>query len=220
VAIHWLRRRGQRVAYVDVDVHHGDGVQDAFYDSDQVLTISLHQDGRTLFPGTGFVYESGRAAGAGYSVNVPLPPYTADDSYLWAFRQVVPPLLARFRPGVVVTQLGVDTHYRDPLARLALTIAGQERLFRELDALAPRWLALGGGGYAVDVVPRAWALAVGVMCGQTWPEELPAAYREKYGGHSLHDRDVPRWVQEGEARVRGQVEAVVRAAQAAHNLDD
>ncbi|UCG24610.1 MAG: acetoin utilization protein AcuC [Chloroflexota bacterium] len=126
VAIHWLMGQGQRVAYIDIDVHHGDGVQAAFYDSDRVLTISLHQDGHTLFPGTGFVGESGAGDGQGYSVNLPLPPYTDDETYLWAFGQVVPPLVERFSPDVVVTQLGVDTHYRDPLASLALTSLGQQ----------------------------------------------------------------------------------------------
>src|SRR3990170_7368552 len=186
-----LCRRGHRVAYVDIDVHHGDGVQWAFYDTDRALTISLHQDGRTLFPGTGFINETGRGAGEGFSVNLPLPPQTDDESYLWAFEQVVPPLLERFQPDVVVTQLGVDTHFQDPLANLALTTHGHEALFRAFDRLAPKWLALGGGGYALDVVPRSWALAFGVMSGQTLPEELPPSYRARYGGQWLHDHERP-----------------------------
>ena len=215
VAIHWLLRRGMRVAYVDIDVHHGDGVQQAFYESDRVLTISLHQDGRTLFPGTGFIGERGRGAGRGYSVNVPLLPNTADDAYLWAFGEVVPPLLARFRPDIVVTQLGVDTHYRDPLARLALTSHGHEALFRALAGLAPRWLALGGGGYDIGVVPRSWALALGVMAGLSLPAQLPAGYREKYGGRTLHDQEVPSWLPKGRS---GAIEEVVAAVQAAHSI--
>ncbi|HKZ55941.1 MAG TPA: acetoin utilization protein AcuC [Anaerolineales bacterium] len=191
VAIHWLLRQGLRAAYVDIDVHHGDGVQWAFYDTDRALTISLHQDGRTLFPGTGFINETGRGAGEGFSVNLPLPPQTDDESYLWAFEQVVPPLLERFQPDVVVTQLGVDTHFQDPLANLALTTHGHEALFRAFDRLAPKWLALGGGGYALDVVPRSWALAFGVMSGQTLPEELPPSYRARYGGQWLHDHERP-----------------------------
>jgi acetoin utilization protein AcuC len=191
VAIHWLLRQSRRIAYIDIDVHHGDGVQAAFYESDRVLTISLHQDGRTLFPGTGFVGECGAADGLGYSVNAPLPPYTDDETYLWAFRQIVPPLVERFSPDVVVTQLGVDTHYRDPLASLALTTNGQEQLFEELAALAPGWLALGGGGYNINVVPRAWSLALGVMAGRSWPEELPPNYRASYGGSWLRDREIP-----------------------------
>ena len=218
VAIRWLLQQELRVAYVDIDVHHGDGVQAAFYDTDQVLTISLHQDGRTLFPGTGFVDDVGAGAGSGYSVNVPLPPYTDDETYLWAFHQVVPPLLERFQADIVVTQLGVDTHYRDPLASLLLTTAGHEALFEALDRLAPRWLALGGGGYALDVVPRSWTLAWGVMTGQDFPDELPAGYRATYGGEWLRDRERPRLDESTRHRVRQGVEAVVTAVRQRHDL--
>ena len=133
IAIQYLLNQGLRVVYVDIDVHHGDGVQNAFYTSDEVLTISLHQDGRTLFPGTGFVSEIGVGKGRGFSVNVPLPPMTNDASYLWAFRQIVPPLVTRFKPDILVTQLGVDTHIRDPLANLALTTSGHLALFQQLN---------------------------------------------------------------------------------------
>jgi acetoin utilization protein AcuC len=218
VAIHWLIEQGLRVAYVDIDVHHGDGVQDAFYDSDQVLTISLHQDGRTLFPGTGFVAESGAGPGLGYSVNVPLPPYVDDDLYLWAFRQLVPPLVKRFSPDVLVTQLGVDTHFRDPLANLALTTAGQEQLFRELAALHLPWLALGGGGYEMDVVPRSWTLAVGVMAGHPWPEELPLAYRSRYGGDRLQDVHGPALDQQIQRLNTERVASIVERVQEQHSL--
>ena len=165
VAIQWLLNQGLRVAYVDIDVHHGDGVQNAFYDTDRVLTHSLHQDGRTLFPGTGFVNEMGTGDGTGFSVNVPLPPQTYDGAYLRAFEEIVPSLLKRFEPDVLVTQLGVDTHYTDPLASLALTTTGQQTLYGLLGEVAPKWLALGGGGYALDVVPGSWALAFGEMAG-------------------------------------------------------
>jgi acetoin utilization protein AcuC len=219
VAIHWLLRRDQRVAYVDIDVHHGDGVQDAFYDSDRVLTVSLHQTGHTLFPGTGFVQESGAGPGAGLSVNVPLPPYTTDALYLQAFEQIVPSLLERFQPDVLVTQLGVDTHFRDPLANLALTTHGHRALFEALRDLAPaRWLALGGGGYAIDVVPRSWALAVSVMAGRALPDALPPSYRRRYGGDAVHDRDVPDWVHDEEPRVRRRVQAVVEQVRSEHGL--
>jgi acetoin utilization protein AcuC len=214
VAIHWLLKQGQRVAYVDIDVHHGDGVQAAFYDSDRVLTISLHQDGHTLFPGTGFVDERGDGDGLGYSVNVPLPPYVDDELYLWAFRQIVPPLVERFSPDIVVSQLGVDTHFSDPLANLGLSTSGQEQLFRELETLAQRWLAVGGGGYNIDVVPRAWALAFGVMATSAWPQELPPGYRGSYGGNWLRDGEVPapddRLRQANSDRVAQIVEAIQR----------
>ena len=194
VATHWLLRQGLRVAYVDIDVHHGDGVQAAFYDTDQVLTISLHQAGIRFYPGTGFSDESGTGAGYGYSINVPFLRYTSEELYLRAFRQVVPPLVCQFAPDVLVTQLGVDTHYHDLLGSLLLTTHGYAALIQEFKALADdvgRWLALGGGGYAVDVVPRAWALAYGVMLGQTFPDELPSAYSERYGPGKLHDTKAP-----------------------------
>jgi acetoin utilization protein AcuC len=218
VAIHWLLRQDLRVAYVDIDVHHGDGVQAAFYDTDRVLTISLHQDGRTLFPGTGFVDEIGAGPGRGFSANVPLPPYVDDDLYLWAFRQVVPPLVTRFSPDIVVTQLGVDTHYRDPLASLALTTAGHEALFQELAGLAARWLALGGGGYDIGVVPRSWTLALGVMAGQTWPQRLPHAYHARYGGTGLRDVDGPAIEAGLQKRNNEHVAEIVAAVRRLHGL--
>jgi acetoin utilization protein AcuC len=220
VAIRWLLQQGLRVAYVDVDVHHGDGVQDAFYETDQVLTISLHQDGRTLFPGTGFVGEVGRGAGQGYAVNVPLPPHTTEEPYLWAFDEVVPPLLRRFRPDCLVTQLGVDTHYLDPLAQLNLTTRGQAQIFQRIEALAPsHWLALGGGGYNLGVVPRAWALAFAAMAGLNLPRRLPAVYREKYGGLLLHDGEELSWIRDGQSYVRDAVAAVVASVKERHGLD-
>ncbi len=194
VAIHWLLRQGLRVAYVDIDVHHGDGVQAAFYDTDQVLTISLHQAGILFYPGTGFPEELGTGAGYGYSINVPFLISTSEELYLRAFRQVVSPLVRQFAPDVLVTQLGVDTHYCDLLGSLLLTTQGYVALIEEFKTLADdvgRWLALGGGGYAVDVVPRAWTLAYGVMSGQTFPDELPSAYSERYGPGKLHDTGGP-----------------------------
>ncbi len=225
VAIHWLMRQGLRVAYVDIDVHHGDGVQAAFYDTDQVLTISLHQAGIRFYPGTGFPEEIGTGAGYGYSINVPFLPYTDDELYLWAFRQVVPPLVRQFAPDVLVTQVGVDTHYRDPLAMLMLTTQGYVALIEELKTLADtigRWLAFGGGGYAVDVVPRAWTLAYGLMSGQTFPDELPPAYSERYGPGRLHDTAGPEpaeawvieqtreYVEKSIAALKGQTQDVWR----------
>jgi acetoin utilization protein AcuC len=219
VAIHWLLRRGLRVAYIDIDVHHADGVQAAFYETDRVLTISLHQDGHTLFPGTGFVEEKGMGAGEGFAVNVPLPPYTDDEPYLWAFHQVVPPLLKRFQADVVVTQLGVDTHHKDPLAKLQLTTPALEALFHALGALAPRWLALGGGGYDIGVVPRAWTLAFGVMSGQAFADELPEGYREKYGGEYLRDREPPKLDGALRSRVCRSVETVVQRVKRLHDIE-
>ncbi len=202
VAIQWLLDQGHRVAYVDIDAHHGDGVQTAFYGTDRVLTISLHQSGQTLFPGTGFPDEIGAGVGRGYSINLPLAPYTGDQVYLWAFRQVVPPLVRQFAPDVLVTQLGVDTHYRDPLTQLMLTTQGYLAVVAELKVLAEgvgAWLALGGGGYAIDVVPRAWTLVYGLMSGQNFPDLLPPDYSARYGPGRLHDAQGPaleEWVTE------------------------
>lgn len=163
VAISWLLDHGvERVAYVDTDVHHGDGVQAAFYDNPRVLTISLHQHPRTLWPGTGYPRETGVGEAEGTAVNLPLPPGTTDGPWLRAFHAVVPSLLAAFKPQVLVTQCGVDTHRNDPLADLSLTVDGHHAIYRALRDLAVqhadgRWLALGGGGYdLVRVVPRSW----------------------------------------------------------------
>jgi acetoin utilization protein AcuC len=172
VAIRWLLDQGvERVAYVDVDVHHGDGVQAVFYDDPRVLTISLHETGQMLFPGTGFPDETGGPGAEGSSVNVALPPGTSDAGWLRAFHAVVPPLLREFRPQVLVTQHGCDSHTEDPLAHLMLTVDGQRASYAALHDLAHevsegRWVAMGGGGYAVvDVVPRSWTHLLGIVAG-------------------------------------------------------
>ncbi|GIH46216.1 acetoin utilization protein AcuC [Microbispora rosea] len=160
VAIAWLLSQGAtRIAYVDVDVHHGDGVQAAFYDDPRVLTISLHESPRTLFPGTGFPQETGAD---GTAVNVALPAGCGDTGWLRAFHAVVPPLLHAFAPQILVTQQGCDSHALDPLAHLMLSLDGQRTAYAALHRLAHetaggRWIAMGGGGYElVQVVPRAW----------------------------------------------------------------
>ena len=167
-----LAAGAERVAYVDVDVHHGDGVEAAFWDDPRVLTISLHETGRYLFPGTGAPTDTGGLRAAGTAVNVALPPDTGDDGWLRAFHAVVPPLLGAFRPDLLVTQQGCDSHALDPLAHLELSVDGQRETYAALHRLAHehaggRWVALGGGGYAiVDVVPRAWTHLVGEVVGE------------------------------------------------------
>jgi acetoin utilization protein AcuC len=163
VAISWLLDNGfERIAYVDVDVHHGDGVQAAFRDDPRVLTISVHQHPMTLWPGTGWPREVGEGAAAGTSVNLALPPGTRDAAWLRAFHAVVPSLLAEFRPSLLVTQCGADTHHGDPLAELSLTVDGHRAIYQALRELAEttaggKWLALGGGGYNLfRAVPRSW----------------------------------------------------------------
>ena len=164
IACAWLKRQGHRVAYVDVDVHHGDGVEDIFVSDPDVLTISLHESGHYLFPGTGFPRDIGVGPGRGFAVNVPFMPYTWDEPWLTAFEKVVPAMLRRFQPTVLVTQDGCDTHHLDPLAHIAATTRIWPRVGRVFHELAHelcegRWLALGGGGYAIyEVVPRAWTL--------------------------------------------------------------
>ena len=211
VAIHWLLQKGLRVAYIDIDAHHGDGVQNAFYETARVLTISLHETGLYLFPGTGFVEEMGRGAGCGYAVNLPFAPYTDDETYLWAFEEIVPSLVRRFQPDIVVSQLGVDTHYRDPLTHLCLTTSGYVAAVTAIKELAPRWLALGGGGYDVDVVAQAWTLAYGVMSGQEFLDNLPFAYAEKYSQGSLRDHKKPLISSELREQARRYAEASVAA---------
>lgn len=191
VAIAWLRQRhGVRVAYIDIDAHHGDGVQNAFYADPDVMTISLHESGRSLFPGTGFTDETGTGAARGAAVNLPLAPGTTDDIFLAAFDALVPPLVSRFKPDIIVTQNGCDGHWDDPLTHLSLTLSGYRQIWQRLHALAHdssggRWLATGGGGYqAFIVVPRAWTALMAEMAGAELPEELPPQWRELCARHS------------------------------------
>ena len=193
IAIKKLLAKGLRVLYLDIDAHHGDGVQDAFYDSDRVLTISLHESGRYLFPGGGDTREIGRGVGEGYSVNIPLAPFTDDDIYLWAYDQVVPILVGSYKPDILATQLGSDTHYLDPMTQLSLTTEGYTGLLSRMRQMAPNtWLALGGGGYEPSVVVRCWTLAYGIMTGRDWPDEIPSDFWELYGIKMLRDEQKPR----------------------------
>lgn len=191
IAINYLLSKGLRVVYVDVDAHHGDGVQNAFYDTDQVLTISLHESGKFLFPGTGSVDEVGAGAGTGCSVNVPLYPYTEDDTYLWTFREIVPPLVRAFNPDILVTQLGIDSYHSDPLTHLMLSSRAFGEVVKEFAGMGLPWVAMGGGGYDLGAVARCWAMAYGIMVGTEWPDDIPADYQEKYGMKQLRDTDVP-----------------------------
>ena len=219
VAIRALRTAGLRVAYLDIDVHHGDGVQAIFYDDPDVLTISLHETGRTLFPGTGGAEETGAGAGRGAAVNVPLLPGTADASYLDAFERVVPAALAAFRPDVLVVEAGADAHRFDPLAHLALSTHAFETLFRRVVALADkhtrgRLLVTLGGGYHLDAAPRIWVLLYHVLAGLPLPETMPEAWRAEWQRHvgthlseHLHD-EAPRDSAPGVAQANA---ATVRA---------
>jgi acetoin utilization protein AcuC len=185
---------GLRVVYLDVDVHHGDGVEAAFYNTDQVLTVSLHQHGHTLFPGTGYPEDMGQGPGRGYAVNVPLAPGTDDDLYLWVFMELVPPLVHAFNPDILVTQLGVDTLATDPLGGLNLTTNGFSKIVREIKSWGLKWVTLGGGGYNIMNVARAWTQAWAIMKGVEIPDRLPHDFVNKHRtelGQNLTLSDLP-----------------------------
>jgi acetoin utilization protein AcuC len=204
IAISWLLGQGaERIAYVDVDVHHGDGVQAAFWNDPRVLTISLHEDPATLFPGTGRAAETGGPDAEGSAVNVPLPAGTGDAAWLRAFHAVVPPLLHEFSPQLLVSQHGCDTHRTDPLANLALSIDAQRTAHAALHALAHevaggRWLLCGGGGYQhVQVVPRSWTHLLTEAAG--YPVDPAAATPDEWRGYvsSVSSQAAPELMTEG-----------------------
>ena len=179
VIIQYLVDKGHRVAYIDIDAHHGDGVQEIFYRTDQVLTISLHESGHYTFPGTGFERETGVGNGEGYAVNIPLLPESDDDIFWYAFHESVPLLLEHFQPDILVTQLGVDSLKTDPLTALNMTTGGYCRAVDTLKRLSPgKWIALGGGGYDVLNAPRAWTLAWAIMTDIDVANILPRHYHK------------------------------------------
>ena len=211
LAVHYFLSQGHRVAYVDIDAHHGDGVQEAFYNDERVLTISIHESGQWLFPGTGSVAEMGEGSGRGFSVNLPLYPYTIDDDYVDAFAQVVPPLVAAFAPDILVTQLGIDRYHNDPLTHLQVTTEGYIETVRQLAGLGLPWLALGGGGYDLSAVARAWTLVYGVMLGTEWPDQLPIAFSKEHRVARLRDQLSPEVPSEIRIDARRYMEDVVGA---------
>jgi len=180
-----LKERFSRILYLDIDAHHGDGVQQIFYEDPDVLTVSMHESGLYLFPGTGFVNEVGAGPGLGFSVNVPMPMYAGDQDYLLAFEETVPKLFEWFRPQVVVAQLGVDTHYSDPLSSLNVTLTGYTQMVRRIIELtneyaSGRLLALGGGGYSMEVVPTAWTSVLHLMRNEPLAEYLSPYWVELF----------------------------------------
>jgi len=195
VAITHLLKEGLRVAFVDIDAHHGNGVQEAFYQENRVLVISFHESGRDLYPWSGFENEIGEGKGRGFTVNVPLPQNTDDEAFVRAFEEIVPPLLDAFAADIVIAELGADTHISDPLTHLSMTNFGYCRVVKKLVGVASRVLALGGGGYDVYKTARSWTLAwailndleprdeyVGVVGGMMFGPEIEVG--------SLHDRTV------------------------------
>ena len=185
IAIQYLTRRGLWVAYLDIDVHHGDGVQQILYEDRRAMTISLHESGRYLVPGTGEVHELGSGVGRGLKLNVPLEPLTEGESYLEVLEEVVPAALRHFGPAVLVVQAGADAHYDDPLADLMLGTRDYERIFSRILGWAEaftagRVLFTLGGGYALRATPRVWALLYLVLNGLPVPDELPPAWVERW----------------------------------------
>jgi acetoin utilization protein AcuC len=181
---------GIKIAYVDTDVHHGDGVQWIFYDDPDVLTVSMHESGRYLFPGTGAVKEAGQRDGHGYSINLPLEPFTQDDSFVECFEAVVTEALRAFEPDLILSQNGCDAHALDPLAHLSVTMRVYEHVPRRVHELAHelcggRWVAVGGGGYDIwRVVPRAWTALWTTVSHQELPDEMPEDWLEGWGEDS------------------------------------
>ena len=205
IAIKWMLAQGaERIAYVDLDVHHGDGVQAAFYDDPRVLTISLHEHPATLFPGTGLASEIGSGDGRGYAVNVALPAGTGDAGWLRAFDAVVPPLLRAFAPEVLVSQHGCDSHRLDPLANLELSIDAQRRAQLMVHDLAHeitdgKWLLTGGGGYElVQVVPRSWTHLLAVAAGEPIDPHLPVPGAWRALAAERTGENAPTWMTDGE----------------------
>lgn len=193
VAIKYLVSLGKRVAYIDIDAHHGDGVEFAFYDTDRVLTISMHESGQWLFPGTGSVTDIGINAGKGFSVNMPMPPSTGDELFLKVFDEVVPAFLDEFQPDIIVTQLGVDSFETDPITHLSLTTNSFEKMIERFQSFGIPWVALGGGGYDLSNVARAWTLAWAIMNGVNAPNIIPAVFIRKNGDIFRNGflRDIP-----------------------------
>jgi len=196
IAVALAERPGLNVAYLDIDAHHGDGVQEAFYDDARVLTISLHESGRYLYPGTGRERETGTGAGSGFALNVPLPPFADASCYQLAFDEVVEPALAAFAPDALVAQCGADAHHADPLTHLGLTLVGMRDLYARIVRLADehcggRLVCTGGGGYGTySAVPRAWTLLAATLAGVDLPEELPESWRER--AEALSGETAPR----------------------------
>ncbi|MDD2367235.1 MAG: acetoin utilization protein AcuC [Desulfuromonadaceae bacterium] len=201
VAINWLVARGRRVLYLDIDAHHGDGVQEAFYETDKVLTLSIHESGIYFYPGTGFENEIGEGDGTGYSVNVPLLAHTDDAVYMKAFDELAYPLIAAFNPDIIVTQIGADTFRTDPLTNLEITTNCYCAILEKIKRLKIPWVALGGGGYDQINTARAWTIAWAIMNGVELNPRLPPAFVEKIDMMGYKNRvllDAVHWAAEPE----------------------
>ena len=223
VAIRAFVDHGWCVAYLDIDLHHGDGVQNLFYGHSQVLTLSIHESGHYLYPGTGHIQEVGNGSARGMSVNIPLEPFTEAGDYLEAFESVVPRALAWFSPDVLVVQAGADAHFADPLGDLALTTQAFQALYQRIFGLADahaqgRVLLTLGGGYEAQAVARVWTILYLTLMGRAIPERLPAEWLDRWRhllgpdiGQDLHDPEsaIPELAGR-EARARRNRDVVAR----------
>jgi len=208
LAIQTLLNAGKRVAYVDIDAHHGDGVEHAFYDTDRVLTVSIHQTGRTIFPGTGFVDDLGENEGQGYALNIPLHPGAGDAAYAQALERVILPALRAYKPDVLVTQLGSDAVLGDVVANLRMSLHQFERHLLAFRELGFPWLALGGGGYDVGNVVRAWTLAWATMLDRTLDDAIPSTWMASAAAYDV-----------AVSRLRGSVDETPTSDQVLEDLD-
>lgn len=210
-----LAEAGKKVLYLDVDVHHGDGVVYAFYDRRDVMTISFHENPKVLFPGTGFEDEIGTGEGKGYCVNVPLPVGTYDEAYMRAFDCIARPLIGAFNPDVIVFQMGADGLAGDPLAHLYLTNNVYVDIIKYLLSLDKPILATGGGGYNIDNTVRAWALAWYVLCGadSEGPVNSTAGSNGIKQHSSLRDEPLPVSAHQRDT-VTHSIEATIEAVKA------
>jgi acetoin utilization protein AcuC len=203
LSIKEMTNHGWHVAYLDLDVHHGDGVQEIFYSDENVMTISLHETGEFLFPGTGWIHELGKGMGKSLKLNLPLQPFTEGDSFMSVIEKAVVPALSWFRPDAIVVQAGADPHYSDPLADLMLTTQDFERIYRRVLELADKYakgniLITFGGGYSITATTRIWTIIYHIVNGLEIPETIPEAWRKKWQKYSknpipqfLHDPPNP-----------------------------
>ncbi len=185
MAIKEMVKHGWHVAYLDIDVHHGDGVQEMFYSDEKVMTISIHESGEYLFPGTGWVHELGKSMGRGLKINIPMEPFSEGDSYLEVLNKVVEPALSWFRPNALVVQAGADAHFSDPLADNLLTTHDYEKIFNKIINLSDNncngnVLFTFGGGYSSIATPRVWAILYLILNNLKIPERLPEAWRKRW----------------------------------------
>lgn len=199
LAIKEMTDAGMHVAYIDIDVHHGDGVQELFYSDDKVMTISMHESGEFLFPGTGWIHELGKGMGRSLKLNVPLDPFTEGESFLEVIDGIVEPALKWYRPDALIVMAGADAHFSDPLADLLLTTQDYENIFRKILTFADKYaggkiMFTLGGGYSITAVPRIWTILYLLLLNMELPVKLPANWRQKWSAETgknmpefLHD---------------------------------